>query len=387
MAVDWSTDVVWDIADYEQEASCSSSTDEYYLDRLFFGVESDGLSIIKYFSDEHLRYLCRIRRSFPSEWTAPEQEKQTPYQRACLLGHTEIVQHMLKVSVKVDQEFSKPGYTGINRSAFMFACHSGSLSTMRALLQALSNDYIEHFKSRNRSAICSISFAKQYLIPHNTLVEGCFASTTNLLKFVCPIHFAIARDNLEMVRLIVTGANGELEIRNEWEAFQHGGFTPLHLACLFNRSLNMIQLLLSIGEGNGNPILQTSSQGLFADQMTNDRAVIDHLRPKRLSILDARERERMKDLEEMLSGRPYQIYIKPQSGDTIPLTVTGHTTTAELAEYFKNEFGLPLVNQKFLFRGQILYVWEPDIKPLVHYGIKKDSVVNIVWNNPKCSSW
>ena len=386
MAVDEYTTVVWHIGDYEEEATCSSSTDEYYLDRLFFGVESHDLSVVKYFSDEHLRYLCRIRRLFPSEWSTPEQEKQSAYQRACLLGHTNIVQHMLQVGVKVDQEFWF-GYNGtVLRSAFMFACHSGSLSTIRALLQALSNDYIEHYKSRNRKAICSISFAKQYLIPRNSLVEECFASTTNLLEFVFPIHFAIARDNLEMAKLIVTGANGMIERRNGWQPFEHGGFTPLHLACLFNRSLDMIKLLLSFGEANANPILQTNAQGLFADQMTNERAVVEYIRPKRLSIMEATERERLKDLEEMQSERPYQIFIRPLSGDTITLNVTGKTTVTELKAYFLSEYDLPLVNQKFLFCGHALPSWEPDIRPFVHYGIKKDSIVNIVWRNPKRSS-
>ena len=385
MAVDHYTTVAWDIADYEKEATCSS-TDNYYLDRLFFGVESHDLAIVKYFSDEHLRHLCRILRSFPSEWSAPAQEQQSAYQRACLLGHTDIVQHMLQVGVQVDQEFSLGPNRTIERSAFMYACHSGSLATIRALLQGLSNDYIEHYKSRNRRARCSISFVQQHLIPRNSSVEESFASTTNHWEYVFPIHFAIARNNLEMARLIVTGSNGELEIRNGWEAFQHGGFTPLHIACLFNRSVDMIQLLLSLGEACANPLLQTTKQGLFADEMTSERAVIEYLRPRRVSIIDATERERSKDLEEMLSGRPYQIFIKPLSGDTITLTVTGHTTTAEIAAHFEKEFGLPHFYQKFIFCGKTLSTWEPDIKPLVHYGIKKDSTVHMIWKNPKCSS-
>jgi hypothetical protein len=70
--------------------------------------------------------------------------------------------------------------------------------------------------------------------------------------------------------------------------------------------------------------------------MTSDRTVIEYLRPKRLSIMAAMERERLKDLEKMQSGKPYEIFIRPLSGDTLTLTVTGHTTTAELGAYLHN---------------------------------------------------
>ncbi|CAF3717671.1 unnamed protein product [Adineta steineri] len=154
---------------------------------------------------------------------------------------------MLEAGVKVDQEFSTGGNGDTQRSAFMFACHSGSLTTIRALLNAVSNG----------------------------------------LEMVFPIHFAIARDNLEMARQIVTSPNEELEIHNLWEPFRHGGFSPLHIACLFNRSLAMIELLLSFGEAEANPVLRTCSRGMFADQMTSDQTVIEYLRPKRSCIIAA----------------------------------------------------------------------------------------------------
>jgi hypothetical protein len=70
--------ISWSIYDYESEADCSE-TDEYYLDQLFFAVESHDVTLVKNFTNEHLRHLCRIRRLFHSEWSAPEKEKQTAY--------------------------------------------------------------------------------------------------------------------------------------------------------------------------------------------------------------------------------------------------------------------------------------------------------------------
>jgi ankyrin repeat protein len=373
--------ISWHIDDDESEYICST-TDEYYAERLFFAVESHDVTIVKTFTNEHLRNLCRIPRLFPSEWSAPEQEKQTAYQRACLFGYTDIVQCMLNAGIKVDQEFRCGGHTYIQRSAFMFACHSGSVSTIRALLQALSNDYAEHYKCRNRKNFCSSFFAKQYLIPQNSWIEES-SSTANTSESAFPIHFAIAQDNLEMARLIVTSPYGELDADNSWESFRHGGFFPLHIACLFNRSIDMIKLLLIFTGGNNNPLLLTSSAGMYADQMTSDKTVIEYLRPKRLCIIEATERERLKDLEQMLSGIPYQIFIKPLSGQTLTLTVTGHTTTTELTECIQKEWGIPLHQQKLLLEGRPILMWGEEAQPLVHHCIKQDSVLDIVWRNPK----
>jgi hypothetical protein len=372
--------IIWHINDYESE-SIHSANDEYYSERLFYAVESHDVTIVRTFTNEHLRHLCRIRRLFPSEWSAPAKEKQTAYQRACFLGYTDIVQYMLEAGVKVDQEFLSGDTRDIQRSAFMFACHSGSVDTIRALLQAVSSDYAEHYKCRNRIGTCFSSFAKQYLIPESSWVEES-SSTENNLEFVFPVHFAIVQNNLEMARLIVTSCYNERDIQNSWKPLQHGGFTPLHIACLYNRSVEMIELLLSHGEANVNPLLQTCSRGMFADQMTSDRTVIEYLRPKRLCIIAALERERLHDLEEMQSGRPYQIFIKPLSGQTLILTVTGHTTNAELGAYFENECGIPLYQQKLLFKGNPVPTCG-EILPLLHFDIKKDSILGIIWHNPK----
>jgi hypothetical protein len=369
---------IWGIDNYESESTCST-TDEYYLERLFYAVESHDVTIVKTFTNEHLRHLCRIRRLFHSEWSAPEEEKQTAYQRACFLGHTDIVQYMLKAGVKVNQVFF---YPEVRRSAFMFACHSGSVDTIRALLQAVSSDYAEHYKCRNRVDLCSSSFAKQYLMPQGSWAEEYSSSYRNNVAYVFPIHFAIAQDNLEMARLIVTSSTGELDTKNNWTPFQHGGFTPLHIACLFNRSLAIIELLLSLGEGGVNPLLQISNQCLFADQMTSDTTVIEYLRPKRLSIIAALGPERLKDLEEMQSGIPYQIFIRPLSGQTLTFTVTGHTTIAELKAYIQNAWGISPHQQKLIFSGRQIPGWE-ETHPLMRYDIKKGSILDGIWRNPK----
>jgi ankyrin repeat protein len=372
--------ISWHINDFESESFCSEM-DEYYLDQLFFAVESLDVTMVKNFTNEHLRHLCRIRRLFHSEWSAPAKEKQTAYQRACFLGYTDIVHCMLKAGVRFNQVFSSANTNDVERSAFMFACHSGSVSTIRALLEAVSNDYAEHYKCRNRLALCSSSFAKQYFIPERGWIEES-SSVENGLVFVFPIHFAIAQDNLEMARLIVTSTDNELDIESGWKPMQHGSYTPLHIACLFNRSVSMIELVLSFGESYSNPLIQTSNQGIFADQLTTDTKLIEYLRPKRLHIIAALEQERLKNLEQMQSGIPYQIFIKTLSGQLLTLTVTGYTTTAELRALLQNEYGIPLDQQKVFFNGQSLSIFSGEILPLIHFNIKKDSILHIIIGGP-----
>ena len=88
----------------------------------------------------------------------------------------------------------------------------------------------------------------------------------------------------------------------------------------------------------------------------------------------------------MQSERSYEIFIKPLSDNTLTMTVTGHTTTTELGSYFENECDIPLDQQKLIFRGKHISTREEEIQLLFRYGIKKDSILNIIWNNPKCSS-
>ncbi|CAF0890431.1 unnamed protein product [Adineta steineri] len=89
---------------------------------LFDAVETNNVSIVKNFEKDELQRLCQIRRCFPSEWSSPDEEAQTAYQRACLLGHRDIVQCMLNAGIEVDQILSNGNSRSTMRGAFLFAC-------------------------------------------------------------------------------------------------------------------------------------------------------------------------------------------------------------------------------------------------------------------------
>ena len=117
--------------------TCSvESNDTLKEEQLFDAVESNNIAIVESFNKDELRRLCEIRRFFLSQWSSPDKEKQTAYQRACLLGHTDIVQCMLNAGIEVDQSFSGGDSYSTMRGAFIFACQSRSMSTIITLLTA-----------------------------------------------------------------------------------------------------------------------------------------------------------------------------------------------------------------------------------------------------------
>ncbi|CAF0993485.1 unnamed protein product [Adineta steineri] len=120
--------------------------------------------------------------------------------------------------------------------------------------------------------------------------------------------------------------------------------------------------------------------------MTKVREVIEYIRPDRVAILNAQEQERLKDLEEMQSGRPYQITIKPLSGQSLTLTVNGNTTAEEVGAQIESQWNLPSDRQRLLFSGRSVYTaaysgFDTSLT-LTHYNIKKDSILHIIWRNP-----
>ncbi|CAF1061952.1 unnamed protein product [Adineta steineri] len=122
---------------------------------LFGAVETNNVSIVKNFKKDELRHLCQIRRRFPSEWSSPHEEAQTAYQRACLLGHRDIVQCMLNAGIEVAQKFSGGDSRSTMRGAFMFACQSRSMPTILALLDAGA--------PINKDGSCSLAYADSFL--------------------------------------------------------------------------------------------------------------------------------------------------------------------------------------------------------------------------------
>ncbi|CAF1544325.1 unnamed protein product, partial [Adineta steineri] len=104
---------------------------------------------------DELQHLCQIPRLFPSEWSSPHEEAQTAYQRACLLGHRDIVQCMLNAGILVDQSCPGGDSYSTMRGAFMFACQSRSMPTIQALLDAGA--------PVNKYGSCSLAYAGSFL--------------------------------------------------------------------------------------------------------------------------------------------------------------------------------------------------------------------------------
>ncbi|CAF0947505.1 unnamed protein product [Adineta steineri] len=223
---------------------------------LFDAVETNNVSAVKNLKKGELLYLSQIRRRFPSEWSSPDKEKQTAYQRACLLGHTDIVQYMLNVGIVVDQSFPGGDSYSTMRGAFLFACQSGSMPTILALLDAGAP--VDEFGS------CSLAYARSF-VPSISIPYSCEIQAVTW-ENLYPIHYAIVDNNLELLQKLITPNTYKL-VTNQW-------FTPLHIACLFNRSITMIDLLLSYGDANA-AILAKTSNNKFPDELATDSTIIE----------------------------------------------------------------------------------------------------------------
>ncbi|CAF4316732.1 unnamed protein product, partial [Rotaria sordida] len=216
-------------------------------EQLFNAIESHNVTVVQNFTKNELQRLCNVRRLFPSEWSSPDYEKQTAYQRACLLGHTDIVQCILNAGISPDQNFSGGDSRNTMRGAFLFACQSRSMSTITALLNAgASVDVL---------GSCSLNYANSF-VP-GIRVSSSFEHESISWENLYSIHFAIVDNNLGLLQKLITPTTNKLLTIHY--------FTPLHIACLFNRFITMIDLLLSYENANLATIAKTSN-GKFPDE-------------------------------------------------------------------------------------------------------------------------
>jgi len=334
---------------------CFSEPDDILKEKqLFDAVESNNVTVVNSFENNELKRLCHVRRLFTSPWSSPEEEAQTAFQRACLLGHTDIVQCMLKTGVNVDQIFSGGNSYSTMRGAFMFACQSRSMSTVKALLNAGAS--IDRFGS------CSAAYA--YSVAPGMRVFS-FKQRIVPWENFYPVHLAIIYDNLDLLREFLTPTTNKL-VTYQW-------FTPLHLACLLNRSLTMIDLLLSCEDAKS-AIAAKTSNDKFPDELATDQAIVDYLRPKRLLLQTEKKKSHDHDLEALQNGTAFQIFIKTLTGKTITIIVTTDNTVEDLKAKIQDKAGIPSREQRVMYQNKQLV----DGRLLTDYNITKDDTLHLI---------
>lgn len=248
------------------------------------------------------------------------------------------------------------------RDAFHFACQSGSMPTIGLLLAAGASTY--------KFGSCTIQYASR-VVPGIPLgkASGLFHSTRYSWENFCPIHLAIIYNNMELLKKLLTRTTNTQETTAR--------LTLLHVACLLNRSLTMIDLLLSCDDGNTALIAKTST-GRFADEFASDQAIIDYLRPIRLLACAEMERNRQenrqKKSEELPNGTAFQIFIKTLTGRTLTITVIKCDTVEDLKSKIEEKEGVPPDQQRLIYVGKELQ----DHFLMMDYDISKGSTLHLV---------
>lgn len=326
------------------------------VNQLFDAVESNNFNFVKNLEKDELRRLCEIRRVFSSDWSSWENEKQSAYQRACLLGHSDIVECMLNVGVEVDQIFRGGNSYSTMCGAFMFACRSQSMSTIKLLLNA-------HVPT-NKLGSCTIDYARLFVPGIRELHQHSHQTVT--WENLYPIHFGIIDNNLELFQLLLTPDTNKLLTIDQ--------FTPLHIVCLFNRSITMIDLLLSYGDAN-HVITAKTMSGKFADELATDPTIIEYLRPTRLLAYAEKETKIEKthehDLKGLEDGTTFQIFIKTLIDKTLTIIVSKEDTVENLKLKIENREGISPDRQRIIYGGKQL----EDGRTLEDYNITKDATL------------
>lgn len=352
----------------DEDNNPSQSNDSIEEDKLFNAVELNDIPLVESFNANELRRLCFKRRSFPSEWSSPHNESQSAYQRACLLGRTEIVQCMIHAGVEADQKFSGGTSQYTMRGAFLFACQSCSISTITALLNAGA--------SCVKYGSCSINYvnsiAPEIRIPGPSVL-GAFPLVRDSWENLYPIHMAVIYNNLPMLQKFVQ-PNGHKLVTNRY-------LSPLHVACLLNRSLTMIDLLLSFEDAN-DAIVTRAVNRKYPDELASDPTIIEYLRSTRLHLCAQLERTHQRkvqdDFKKLGEGTAFQIFIKTLTGKTLTIVVQEENSIEDLKAKIRDREGIPPDHQRIIYGGKQFQ----DGRTLSDYDIPKNATLHLVVRVP-----
>ncbi|CAF1476989.1 unnamed protein product [Adineta steineri] len=331
--------------------------------RLFGAIDSNDTNVLQSLSIrcDLFRQLCKVRQFFHSEWSEPQLELQTPFQRSCLLGRTSFVELMIEkgdvtqqiLGCDVDIRIANSDSTF--RRPMLFACQSGNPDVIRLLLK--------HGGSLDDWGSCTNLYAaKMFRIKEQMLctdVSGEYNGSPVTWTNIYAIFFMIAQQN-PMFEAFLTKdvANHRTDL----------GHTALHIACIFGSKMETINALLNAGL---DPAAITQD-GKYADELFNEpNTVSNYLREKRDAIV--RERSQLK-LEMLRSGIGFQIFVKTLTGKTITIVVKKDDSIYDLKCKVYERLGVEVDAQRFIYRGKGL----TDEKLLHEYNIQANATIDLV---------
>lgn len=351
-------------------------------EQLCHAIDNNDTSIFERMKEGDLEKLCNVCLLFESDWSAPEKELQTPFQRACLLGRLDFVQQMLEVGIPADQCFDITSYSTM-RGAFMFACQSQNVAIIRLLIEKGAN--------KNSYGSCSQGYAARTLkICGRHILKGDifyhdFPGWVN----VHAIHLAIIFNNKEMFdELYVSEDSPHLlpELYHSKHPLTQLYYSTLHLACLFKQPIEVIERLLKDGTNAGLTASREHRDDIweincyYADQLTDDKKIQNLLLFKRYEAMKSKFTETRKrteeDAEKLRDNKVFQIFIKTLSGKTITITTHDSEPIETIKAKIDDALGMPIHEQKLYWAGKQL----ENNRTIAEYGISKNITLHLVIN-------
>jgi hypothetical protein len=349
-------------------------------EKLCHAIDNNDISIFERIKKGDLEKLCNVRLLFESDWSAPEKELQTPFQRACLLGRLDFVQRMLEVGIPANQSFDVTSYS-TTRGAFMFACQSQNVPVIRLLIEKGAN--------KNSWGSCSQAYAAHTLKihGHHKLKGDIFYHDFPGWVNVYAIHLAIIFNNKEMFDELYVSKDSPCLLTKLYHSrhpLTQLHYSTLHLACLFKQPIEVIEMLLKDG---ANAELRASREhrdniweinSYYADELTDDKKIENLLLFKRYEAMkskftDTRNRTE-EDAEKLRDGKLFQIFVKTLSGGTITITTQDSEQIESIKVKIEDTLGIPRDEQILYWRGKQV----ENNRTIHECGISKDKTLHLM---------
>ena len=197
----------------------------------------EGRTILHWVCEgNHLEVVKFLVTEIKCDLEAEDEYNNRPLHFACAFsGNVELVSYLIKVA---GCDINARGVQG--RTILHMACEENHLEVVKFLVTEIKCDPEVKDEHNNRPLHLACAFSGSVdLVSYLIKVAGCDINTRGLEGRTI-LHKACEENHLEVVKFLVTEINCELEAEDE------DSNRPLHLACAFSRSVELVSYLIKV---------------------------------------------------------------------------------------------------------------------------------------------